>query len=898
MYILLLAHGDADANLVVERLLADGLHFEAERVAGVDGFSSACSAGPFDLILADVDVPDTGTWRVFEMARKFCPDVPFILLSSGVGEELIVESIHHGAADFVSKERIIRLVPAIHAALDRRALLRQAGGLAAFPSAQQQAVFRQIAEYSQDIICLHAPDRSIQFVTPSISRVMGYHSSMWLGKLAREFAHPDDKERIVSEIAEAVEKREWSRTVTGRYRHMDGHYVWLETTIQVIQDENGKVVQLISVSRDCTARRRVEEALRRGEQLFEGIAEANRLLLTAKRVMESLPMVLRVLGEAVGADRVVVFELHERHRAAKPTCTLRAEWSRDPDRSLFGRSEFAEITISEVEASREIAAGSLPTELHALFEDHGLLNMLEFPIRVDGRAWGAIGFNQDGDHESWSPAVSSALGIVALNIGQTIESEGALAALADSQRRYEALLAGLSEAVFQIDLEARWRFLNPTWEELTGFRVEESVGRKYSSFIAPDEAPKALEDLGRLVSGRDQRIESELRFLHRLGSEIWLRVMAQPQFDEDGRVIGVSGTLVDVTQRRLAQEAMRASERKFAAVFEASSDAMFLFDRATNLVVECNPRAVELFEADSASELVGTNGASLYQRPMTPAEIERGRVLLSEGVTWTDEFKFVSRRGRVFWGLFSVVRMAPESLGTMLVRVTDISELKDSEERLRASLGEKEVLLKEVYHRVKNNLQIISALLRMQSRRVEDRVAREALENSISRVMAMSMVHEKLYQAQNLVSIDFLSFAQSLVGFLNQLTIGNQTGVAIALEGEPLALSIDQAIPLGLILNELVTNSLKYAFPDGREGRVSISIGTAAPGSARIVVTDNGVGLPDDRSIEEASGLGFRIVRMLVEQLHGELEIETRHGLKVAVRVPPPVFRQHELAVT
>src|SRR5690606_37579589 len=119
----------------------------------------------------------------------------------------------------------------------------------------------------------------------------------------------------------------------------------------------------------------------------------------------------------------------------------------------------------------------------------------------------------------------------------------------------------------------------------------------------------------------------------------------------------------------------------------------------------------------------------------------------------------------------AVVRMAPESLGTTLVRVTDITELKRSEERLRASLAEKEVLLKEVYHRVKNNLQIISALLRMQARRVRDTAALEALENSISRVMAMSMVHERLYQAQNLVSIDFLSFAQSLIAFLNQLTI-------------------------------------------------------------------------------------------------------------------------------
>jgi two-component sensor histidine kinase len=221
------------------------------------------------------------------------------------------------------------------------------------------------------------------------------------------------------------------------------------------------------------------------------------------------------------------------------------------------------------------------------------------------------------------------------------------------------------------------------------------------------------------------------------------------------------------------------------------------------------------------------------------------------------------------------------------MRVTDISHLKESEARLRASLLEKEVLLKEVYHRVKNNLQIISALLRMQARRVTDRVALEALENSISRVMAMSMVHEKLYQAQNLVSIDFFSFAESLVGFLNQLTVGSRAPVVVDVTGAPLALSIDQAIPLGLVLNELVTNSLKYAFPEGREGRIDIAITTEEPGTARVRVTDNGVGLPADAGADErGGGLGFRIVRMLVEQLQGTLTLENRGGLCVTVRVP------------
>ncbi len=897
MRILLLTHDDAEAQLVGRRLSVDAFPAQLERVFSLGAFATACAAGSFEVIVIDADLPDTGAWRALKTARRQCSGVPIILLSSSAGSELAAEICKHGATDLVAKDQPAELVSTIG---------RLAGRKPAAPSEAPPplgrvddvgAIHRLIADQTQDIICLHAPDRLIQYATPSVRRLLGYRQEEWLGHRLSDFVQGGDAEALRTALDAAATAPGPARLVVGKYRHKDGGEVWMETKLQAILDESGEVARIMSVSRDCSERKRVEQSLRRGEQLFEGIAEANRLLLTARRVMESMPSLLRVLGEAAGADRVILCQLRAHSISGRPVCSLCAEWAREAKHSLLGRSELVETAVPDANAADEIAAGRLPPGLRGIFERSGLKKLLQFAVPVHGRAWGAIGFDHDSGEDRWSPAVRSALGIVAFNIGQAVEREGNLAALADSQRRYEALLAGLSEAVFQVDLEARWRFLNPTWEELTGFRVDESIGRRFSSYVAPDEAAAVLEGFGRLVSGRDERIENEIRFLHRLGSEIWLRVTAQPQHDEEGRIIGISGTLIDVTQRRLAMEAMRASERKFTAVFEASSDALFLFDNATNLIVECNPRAVEMFECDNATELIGTNGVSLQRQPFPPEQQEQARERLDRGEVWSDEMQYTTRRGRVFWGLFSLVRMTPESLGTTLVRVTDITELKDSEERLRASLGEKEVLLKEVYHRVKNNLQIISALLRMQSRRVKDRVAMEALENSISRVMAMSMVHEKLYLAQNLVSIDFLSFAQSLVGFLNQLTIGSQAGVTITVDGDPLALSIDQAIPLGLILNELVTNSLKYAFPDGRGGRVSIAISSHAPGAARVAVADDGVGLGKEVNIDESAGLGFRIVRMLVEQLHGELELESRGGLKVAVRVPPPMFRSQEPGV-
>lgn len=902
--ILLLEENDADFALVAARLKQDGVETQIERALDLDAFEIACRGSAFDIVLADFRLPAWDGWRALEIAREALPEVPFIFVSGVLGEDLAVDSLRHGATDYVLKDRLGRLVPAIRRALEEQAMRRD-WQQARTALRAQQLNLQLIADNLRDIICLHGSDRAFQFVSAAVHPILGYEPEEWIGRMPQEFGHPDDTARLAGELQQVMVNARRSFPIVLRARHRRGHYVWLETTIEPITDAAGHVVQFLSVSRDFTERRMAEEAMRRGERLFEGIAEANRLLLTAGRVVDTLPDVLRVLGQAAETDRVAVFEFHPHSRSGEPASSLRAEWARDTVYSLYDDARLAEYPLADLGADsivHRISAGE-PVEVtlddlqhpeRELIAAHGVIALLTFPIRVDHRIWGHIVFDHCSEPRRWTAAERSALGTVASNIGQAIGRELALGALAASERRYEDLLAGLSEGVFQIDLEARWRFLNPTWQTLTGHAVDACIGRRFAEFIAREDATAALEGFGRLISGREETIESELRFVHRRGDHIWLRVTAQAQVDQTNRVVGVSGTLVDVTQRRLAQEAMRASERKFAAVFASSSDALLLVDSASGNIVECNRRAVEMFEYADAHHLVDTPATALQRRALKERELEAMRTRLDRGETWVSEVQFITARGRTFWGQLATVRMGAEVLGTTLMRVTDITHLKESEERLRASLLEKEVLLKEVYHRVKNNLQIISALLRMQARRVTDSVALDALENSISRVMAMSMVHEKLYEAQNLVSIDFFSFAESLVGFLNQLTVGSRAPVVIEVTGQPLALSIDQAIPLGLVLNELVTNSLKYAFPEGRAGRIDIAIGSDGAHTARVTVADNGVGLPEGADTEgRGSGLGLRIVHMLVEQLQGTLSLENRDGLRAVVQVPmaPPPAR-------
>jgi PAS domain S-box-containing protein len=206
----------------------------------------------------------------------------------------------------------------------------------------------------------------------------------------------------------------------------------------------------------------------------------------------------------------------------------------------------------------------------------------------------------------------------------------------------------------------------------------------------------------------------------------------------------------------------------------------------------------------------------------------------------------------------------------------DITERKQSEERVKASLREKEVLLKEIHHRVKNNLQIISSLLSLQADRLTDPDAVRLLQDSQDRIRSMALVHERLYAAGNLSRIDMCVYVQTLV---EQLLISyrNSPGVQADVHAQPVWLDIDAAIPCGLILNELVSNALKHAFPDGRPGRIVVSLEPLGLG-ARLSVRDNGVGLPANVRPERADSLGLRLVQALSEQLHASLQIEPGPG--------------------
>jgi PAS domain S-box-containing protein len=244
------------------------------------------------------------------------------------------------------------------------------------------------------------------------------------------------------------------------------------------------------------------------------------------------------------------------------------------------------------------------------------------------------------------------------------------------------------------------------------------------------------------------------------------------------------------------------------------------------------------------------------------------------------EYRLRRHDGQYRWLLdHGVPRFAPDgSFAGYIGSCVDITELKDVYRALTTRLREREMLLREVHHRVKNNLQLVSSLLSMQARSLSDAATREALNDSRKRVQSIALIHDELYQAQDFSHVAFSEYIRRLCTLVVQATSPSVDRVSLKLDLHSVALGIDRAIPCGLILNELLINSMKHGFADGRSGAIHVELREPETNRIELTVADNGVGLPDGLDVRQAQTVGMQIVCTLAEQLDAVLDVQRRGG--------------------
>jgi PAS domain S-box-containing protein len=437
------------------------------------------------------------------------------------------------------------------------------------------------------------------------------------------------------------------------------------------------------------------------------------------------------------------------------------------------------------------------------------------------------------------------------------------------------LLVASSGKIVRANYEAERMFGCPR-SQLTTLMVEDLMpADKGQSHAAFREFFFAMPRRRAMGSGRQligQRID---------GSTFPVDVMLSPLRQSVDDLVIV--TIRDITERRQAEAQVNALNNRLSLATQAGGIGVWEWNLLTNTLV-WDERMYALYKVSPSASM---HEYSQWRQHVHPDDLERVDAEVQAALTgqkaFTTEFRIIWPDGQV--RTIRADGVISEDDAENPVYMTginwDITESKQKEAAINAALRDKETLLKELYHRVKNNLQVITSLFNLQARTVPEGIARIALKEGADRVRAMALVHEKFYQSRTLASIALDEYIVDLCQQLGNAAAAKQRGIALVIKAQPIQVGLETAVPLGLLLNELLSNCLKHAFPDNRPGTITVSLARTVDDTAELAVSDNGIGFPSNFDLTSSHFLGLKLVTALSTQLDGSLSLETKQGAYV-----------------
>ena len=456
--------------------------------------------------------------------------------------------------------------------------------------------------------------------------------------------------------------------------------------------------------------------------------------------------------------------------------------------------------------------------------------------------------------------------------------------IADRQQSEDRLgmlahaLESITEAVSITDMQERFTFVNRAFEELYGYSSSELIGKSLDLV----RSPRTTEEITRIISPSSLKGEwhGELWNKKKNGTEFIIALASASVRDDRGKIIAMVGAASDVTQHKLEEERLRKNE----LALDRSGEAILITDEQARIEY-VNP-AFEKLYGYPATTILGTNPRFLKSGQMPPdvytnfwETVLRKEVFSGEFINRTRDGKFITVEATIN----PILSQAGKIIGYLGIQ-RDISERKQTARQLQSSLAEKETLLRELHHRVKNNLSIVASMAGLQASMIADKGQTQAFEEMRERVVAMARMHDVLFKAGNSLQINLSDFIRSLTVQLSRAY--ERENVAFVQEIESVELDSDAAIPCGMIINELISNALKYAFAEKQHGAITVRMKNIEGDRVELTVADDGIGFHPETSPARSDSLGMTIVSALVEQLHGTMEIASGHGTSFTLVFP------------
>jgi len=350
-----------------------------------------------------------------------------------------------------------------------------------------------------------------------------------------------------------------------------------------------------------------------------------------------------------------------------------------------------------------------------------------------------------------------------------------------------------------------------------------------------------------------------------------------------------SMTSREIWRRRIAEKVLRESEERFRGSFDNAPIGMALVSPQGRWL-KVNRALCDML-GYGEDELLKLDFQSITHPEDLHTDLENvEQVLSARRLSYQMEKRYFHKQGQIVFVTLSV-SLVRDRHGAPLYFVSQMENItgrKTVEQQIAASLSEKDALLREIHHRVKNNLQVISSILKLQANYIDDPAALEVFNDCQDRIRTMALIHEKLYRTEGLARLNFKDYLESLTSLLLRSQSGRETRVRHEFQLESVELDIDTAIPLGLIANELISNCLKHAFPGRKEAYVLIKLQKSGAEECQLVVKDDGNGLSGDFSLDQTKSLGMRLVRILTDQIRGTVQFQTGPGAEFVITFPNP----------
>jgi PAS domain S-box-containing protein len=456
-----------------------------------------------------------------------------------------------------------------------------------------------------------------------------------------------------------------------------------------------------------------------------------------------------------------------------------------------------------------------------------------------------------------------------------------------SEAYYKTIFENTGTATIIIENNTIISLANSEFEKLSGYSKEELEGKKkWTDLIFEKDKENVMDYISSKRSKKSTPKNYEIRLInkHSLIRDVYVTVTLLPYTQK--RLI----SLLDITDKKESRKALKESQKKYRDLAELLPQPIFETNLDGNITFT-NRIGLKIFgytqeDLDTELNMLHFLDPKDHLRAMKNTQRSLREELSVEGYT------ALKKDGTTFpiFVYSNAIKQGGKVVGSRGV-IVDLTDIKNIENNLKASLNEKEILLREVHHRVKNNMQIISSLLNLQTEYVDDEEAVNVLKESQNRVRSMAIIHEKLYQSKDLTHINFVDYIQSLVLNLFYSYDIDNTQIKPILKIENISLNIETAVPCGLIISELISNSLKYAFPNRMNGEIIVSL-KSEKNTYQLLISDDGIGLPEDTNFNNIKTLGLLLVNSLTEQIDGDIMINRNHGTEYKINFKEQIYKE------